>query len=156
MRSSQNFSQNVERFFIRSTLVLSVRGRVPPLLLADMPVAMLCSDAELFVMKLTASLPMPSDWDSERCIALGFCVTWPLGASQTASAGTHNLALFRFPLATERDGFFRPYTYSYTRSKVIVINFTNKLGARSHSFYYCDCNMCSDSVISFGYLLSIN
>lgn len=72
VRSSQNFSQKLDLFLIRSTLVLSVRGSVLPLLLLpDMPVAMLCSDAELFGMKLTPLVPPSlSDWDSDRCILL--------------------------------------------------------------------------------------
>lgn len=42
-----------------------------PLLLPEMPVAMLCSDAELFGMKLTPLVPPSrSDWDSDRCIML--------------------------------------------------------------------------------------
>lgn len=71
VRSSQNFSQKLDLFLIRSTLVLRVRGSVLPLLLPDMPVAMLCSDAELFGMKLTPLVPPSlSDWDSDRCIML--------------------------------------------------------------------------------------
>lgn len=72
VRSSQNLSQNVERFLIRNTLVLRVRGRVPPLLLPDIPVAMLCSEAELFPTKPMEATPAPnpSDWDSDRCIPI--------------------------------------------------------------------------------------
>lgn len=55
---------------MRSTLVLSVRGSVPPLLLADTPVDMLCSDAELFATnELPAPTPILSDWEPERCMA---------------------------------------------------------------------------------------
>lgn len=72
VRSSQNFSQKLDLFLIRSTLVLSVRGSVLPLLLLpEMPVAMLCSDAEFLGMKLTPLVPPSlSDWDSDRCIML--------------------------------------------------------------------------------------
>lgn len=72
VRSSQNLSQKVDRFLILSTLVLSVRGRVPPLLLPDTPVDMLCSEAELFAMKVVPPPPATSrsDWDPERCISL--------------------------------------------------------------------------------------
>jgi hypothetical protein len=57
VRSSQNFSQKVDRFLIRSTLVLRVRGSVPPLLLADTPVDMLCSDAELLAINPAPPAP---------------------------------------------------------------------------------------------------
>lgn len=54
---------------MRSTLVLSVRGNVPPLLLPEMPVAILCSEAELLGIKLAPLLaPNLSDCDSDRCI----------------------------------------------------------------------------------------
>lgn len=69
VRSSQNFSQKVDLFLMRSTLVLSVRGSVLPLLLADTPVHMLCSEAELFAMnEEPAAAPSLSDWEPERCI----------------------------------------------------------------------------------------
>lgn len=70
VRSSQNFSQKVDLFLMRSTLVLSVRGSVPPLLLADTPVDILCSDAELLAMNDELPLPTPirSDCEPERCI----------------------------------------------------------------------------------------
>ena len=69
MRSSQNFSQNVDLFLILSTLVLSVRGSVPPPPAAT-PVDMLCSDAELLAMNVTPAPAPPSrsDWDPDRCI----------------------------------------------------------------------------------------
>lgn len=70
VRSSQNFSQNVDLFFILSTLVLSVRGSVPPPLPAATPVDMLCSDAELLAINVTPAPAPPSlsDWDPDRCM----------------------------------------------------------------------------------------
>lgn len=70
VRSSQNFSQNVDLFLMRSTLVLSVRGKVLPLLATDTPVAMLCSDAELLAMNEEPATPPPSlsDCDPDRCM----------------------------------------------------------------------------------------
>lgn len=76
-RSSQNLSQKVDLFLIRSTLVLRVRGSVPPLLDAATPVAMLCSDAELFVMNdEPPPPPSPSDWDPERCISIALLLLY--------------------------------------------------------------------------------
>lgn len=47
---------------MRSTLVLRVLGKVLPLLLADTPVDMLCSEAELLAMnELLAAAPSLSD-----------------------------------------------------------------------------------------------
>ncbi|GBP26235.1 hypothetical protein EVAR_16087_1 [Eumeta japonica] len=91
VRSSQNLSQKVERFLMRSTLVLSVRGSVPPLLLPDTPVAILCSDAELLPANPPPA-PRASPCDSDRCIARivdGALTTLPLRCTVPRYATAH-------------------------------------------------------------------
>lgn len=120
VRSSQNFSQKVDLFLILSTLVLRVRGSVPPLVPAATPVDMLCSEAELLAMKETPAPAPPSrsDWDPDRCITVA-----------AHSPLTHYITRGHAPTARDRDRF----TY---RGSIVIALTSRRSSPTPRPLYY--------------------